>query len=144
MTADLRMKSAEKLANEHDPFQAVVREAPALADKGVPGEEKLPSITRPRVTAESVGLELTSTLVGQQRSVAMINGKSYRLTRTDSGLECEPAFIKLEGGNERLNVKLAAVFAKSVILEVDGQRLRLKLSESDSGNAGTFTAISPR
>ena len=144
METDPRMASATNLVNQYDPFQPFVPPQPVLAEEDGESEASPKAIQRFVVTPESIGLELTGTLVGNKLSVAMINGKSYRLTRTASGPVCEPPYIKIQRNDQELRLQLTSVQAKSVIVEMDGHRMRLKMTKVKTDDAVTFTAVTPR
>lgn len=141
MEIDPRMAAAPKLLSQHDPFRPLPRSTPRQAVLKDSDAEQATIAPGPVFTPEMVGLELTSTLVGSTRSVAMINDKTYRLTRTDRGVECEPEFVQAPWNGQEIRFTLVSVLPKSVILESNGHRHRLKLADTNIDEAITISSV---
>ncbi len=138
---DQRMETAVANDDVLDPFRPLVRPKVTIAGE----QQQAEAIVRQHaVSPQSVGLELSSTLVGRVRSVAMINGKAYRLTRTESGIQQEPPFIKVQGNDREIRFLLTEVHAKAVVLENAGQEFRLKLPGQVASDAITISAVPSR
>jgi len=120
---DPRTRSVEQLSNAREPFGSVGNEPSGLEVKH---EQELPP-PRPMVVAPSeAGLGLSSTIIGSQRRVAQINGKTY----------AEGQHIELvkEPDGRAMAYRLVEVHPRRVVLEADGQRFDLTLPEpGDSG-----------
>ncbi|REK18578.1 MAG: hypothetical protein DWQ42_19355 [Planctomycetota bacterium] len=136
IAADPKMKSAAWPRTERDPFRPLVDPRPA--PRPAPGQQV---VQKPVVTPESVGLELTGTLVGSPTSVAMISGKSYRFTHTEDGVASVPPYVQARRNDELVRFTLIAVDRKSVTLARDGRRFRLKLEGVVSEDTMTMTPL---
>lgn len=117
MHDDPRMKTADSLTIARDPFEpprTVVAESNAVEEEA--SEPKLPS-----VSPSAAGLVLTSTIIGPQRRVARISGKSY----------VQGQVIEVVRDGERLGVafKLIEVQARRAVVEADGHRFELTIPE---------------
>ena len=98
-----------EIPDRRDPFRAVVAEVPetALEEDIEPAEQE--------VTPERAGLVLSGTLVGQDRSVALINGKAYRQGGTVGSTK----------DGQQIEFTLAEVHPRRVVLERLGERFEL-------------------
>jgi hypothetical protein len=115
MHDDQRTMTAPPLPNTRDPFQPPKVEV-VEATKAV---ERL----KPRLTASTLsasGLALTSTIIGPQRRVAQINGKTYAV-----GQIIEVAKDK----EAAMAFKLIEVAPRRAVLEAEGQRFELSIPE---------------
>lgn len=104
------------LPQRRDPFRAaklVVAEMNAEQHKQEPEPVETP------VTPQSLGLILSSTVVGPRRRVALINGKSYEEGRT----------IESASDGHRVEFKLAEVHSRCVVLERMGERFELAIAQ---------------
>lgn len=101
-------------AAERNPFQGA-------KDDANEGNKPVTVIETPR-TPEKLGLTLTSTIIGQERSAASIGGKVY--------VEGETVQKKVGGGV--VNVRLVEVRRRSARVEIDGAAFELRLASPES------------
>ncbi len=94
---------------QRDPFhlETELAERPA---------EKTPAV-RPPATPEALGLNLSGTIVGSDRRVAVINGKTYR----------EGTVIEWKKQGESLQVKLVEIRPREALVQLDGREWTLKV-----------------
>jgi hypothetical protein len=120
MPNDSRTMIAPSLTTARDPFELPTSEVVKLK-----GESK-PEVRRPPLTASSVGLSLTSTIIGPQRRVAQINGRTYTEGQTiDVGKERDSVPTK---------VQLIEVHPRRVVLQCGEDRLELVIPEPGSSD----------
>ncbi|MEW6612340.1 MAG: hypothetical protein ACOY5C_07245 [Pseudomonadota bacterium] len=87
--------------------------APAWADT-LPTDPTRPPAARPAVPAAQAvpaPLQLSSTLLGGQRPVAIINGRSYTVGDAVNGLRIRavgPGWVRLQGPNDALTLQVPA------------------------------------
>jgi len=109
MDADRRTTAADSLPNERDPFTTrTVLQRVAVDEE----PEDVPA----SVTPDGLGMALSSTIVGPQRRVARINGKSYRQGR----------MVRMTKDGRELSFLLAEVQPGKVVLSRDGEQFELK------------------
>jgi len=114
---DARMKPAARLSKARDPFVApIVKHAESKP------LEKL-TLKPPTISPEAAGLVLTATIVGPQRRVAQISGKTYVV-----GQVIQPHATKLKDVPS-ITFQLIEVTQRHAVLEADGQRFVLSLPE---------------
>lgn len=126
MHNDPRTMTAPPLITTRDPFESptiVVTEAKAA-------EQPKPKLLA--ITPDIAGLVLTSTIIGPQRRVAQINGKTYVLGQT----------IELPKDKQALGAdfKLIEIHARRAVLEANGQRLELLIPEPGNSDKIQFSA----
>ncbi len=97
-----------------DPFREV-----RLASATLPADETAaePTVTTPKLTAQSLGLHLTSTVVGPRQRSALINGRVYR----------EGSEVPCEAG---LTLVLAQIGPRRALLEYQDQAIELTIERS--------------
>ncbi len=109
MDADRRTVAAEPLPIARDPFTVRTVVERTAVDEELVGEPG-------NATPDSLGMALSSTIIGPGRRVARINGKSYRQGRT----------IRLTKDGQELLFLLAEVRPGQVVLKREGERFELK------------------
>jgi len=102
------------LSAGRDPFRVV--EPAAESEIDVTEQQE---VAPPVVTAETLGLELSSTVVGPRRRVALIDGKTYQEGQT----------IRWAGDGREIEFRLAEVHPRRVILEWMGERFELAIPQ---------------
>lgn len=114
---DPRCRPAQRAEGQRDPFQHESARAEKLA-----AAEQEKAAPPPHVwTSKELGLQLSSTIVGPQRSVALINGKPYRRGQT----------IELAKEGQTLALTVAEIEAERIVLTWLDQRIELTLPERD-------------
>ena len=119
--------TAPLLTKMRDPFEPSTIEA---ADTKAQEQSKLKP---PAITPAAAGLVLTSTIIGPQRRVAQIDGKTYTVGQT-----IEVAQEKAALGVE---FKLIEVHSRRAVLEADGQRFELMIPEPGKSNKIEFLGV---
>jgi hypothetical protein len=114
--------SCPEIKNQHDPFKSVEKiieiptpESPLAART----TDQAPNVVRD-LSPEALGMQLTSTIVGEQRSVAMIDNRAYALGQR---------VIAYDGATP-LPFQLVAIRPELVILERDKQQYALKINQT--------------
>jgi hypothetical protein len=115
MEKDPLTKAAETLPARRDPFRVPQDLVAVEAARARQREQREASA----ITPAELGLKLTGTIIGPQRSVALINGRTYR----------QGTQIACEKGGSRYSLRLVEVRRKGVVLECRGTRLQLAISE---------------
>jgi hypothetical protein len=104
------------LGKDRDPFWVAERK-PAELEGGESEAEQRPGPAAPAVTPEELGIQLSATVVGPRRRVAMIDGEAYsegrRIVRTKDGRQFE--FTLLE------------ILPRHVVLEREDNRFLLEI-----------------
>ena len=123
MDNDPRTSAATLMFPQRDPFlapkTAVVEDQPEDQPEDEPEE-----VQQEEVTPQGLGMVLSSTIVGPDRRVARINGKSYQ----------EAGTVKLTKDGQQIEFTLVKVYPRRVVLERDGKLFELKIpSAADSG-----------
>jgi hypothetical protein len=116
MSKDPRTMIAPVMTQARDPFEAP---RPEVAETNV--EEKVEA--KPPVTPAAAGLVLTSTIIGPQRRIVQINGKTYAV-----GQSIE---VAKEKESLRATFKLLEVHPRRAVLESEGKRFELTIPEPD-------------
>jgi hypothetical protein len=115
---DPRTHPAESLTINRDPF----RDPRDAISKKM--EEEQEKEILPPASPASLGLNLTSTIIGPQGSIARIAGKTYSLGQTIE--------MRKEGRNFKFT--LTEIRDRRVLLESEGERFELSIPEP--GNSG--------
>lgn len=110
MSADAQMTSVAAISLDRDPF-AVPARAAVAENAPVAAKEQ------PVVGPEDVNLVLSSTIVGSRRSIAIINGKTFRPGDT----------IKASTEDEEVAFRILEIHHRDVVLERDGRKFELKI-----------------
>jgi hypothetical protein len=109
---DPRTTAADMLKTRRDPFHAI----PSAV---VQEEVKAAPVVQVVLTPEQLGLKLSSTVVGSDRRVALINGRIYR----------EGQVIKCGKEAQEILFRLAEIHSRHVVLEREGHRFELAIPE---------------
>jgi hypothetical protein len=125
MRNDPRTMIAPPLTNHRDPFESLKSEV-MLVKPEIGREPKHPALT-PAAT----GLMLTSTILGPQRRVAQINGKSYTVGQTVE--------VPRDKNPIQTTFKLMEVHPRRVVLQSDEGLLELTIPEP--GSSGKIEMI---
>jgi hypothetical protein len=127
MKNDPRTMTAPPLAIARDPFESPW----AKVAEAKPVEAVKPKT--PVITPTAAGLVLTSTIIGPQRRVAQINGRTYAAGQIIvAGKEKEAGKDKnKERDKESLKIafRLVEVQPRRVVLEANGQQFELTIPE---------------
>ncbi len=127
MRDDPRTMTATRLAQTRDPFECP--KAEAAKAKAPHKAEPHP----PAVTPSAAGLVLTGTIIGPQRSIAQINGRTYALGQTiEVAKEKEPV---------RATFKLTEVHPRRAVLQSGGEKFELTIPEP--GKSGKIELLVP-
>jgi len=81
-----------------------------------------PSASLPQVTPATLGVELSGTLVGPHRRVALIGGKAYREGQT----------ITVDQNDQPIQFELVEVHPQRIVLNLQGTRFDLAIPERRS------------
>jgi hypothetical protein len=119
MHDDQRTMTAPPLTQTRDPFQPAKIEVVETK----PIERLKPRL--PIVTLSASGLTLTSTIIGPQRRIARINGKTYGVGQTITVAKDKEAPVTF---------KLIEVKPRHAVLEAEGQRFELSIPEPTKSN----------
>lgn len=111
MENDPRTSVTDPLLGRDDPFP-VSQTQVATAE-----QEDLPDETAPQATPEDLGMVLSSTLIGPQRRVAQVNGKTYRQGQT----------VRLLRDGQQIEFTLAAVYPRRIVLNRQGEQFELTI-----------------
>jgi len=112
MREDPMTTPAEEVTGWRDPF------ASALAVVEVDQHEAVQAAVAP-VTPESLGVELSGTLIGPRRRVALIGGKAYRAGQT----------VTVDHAGRPIHLQLVEVHPRRIVLEWEGNRFDLAIPE---------------
>jgi hypothetical protein len=118
---DPRTRAATKLPGRPDPFHEVVskeEEQQAAAEK----EAKEAKTAEAPLDPQGLGMVLSSTIIGPNRRVALINGKAYP----------EGGQVVLGGSEHPTEFRLTRVHPKGVVLERDGKLFEVNLPDRKS------------
>jgi hypothetical protein len=118
MRKDPRTMTAPALTNTRDPFETTLVEV-AQTNSVEPSKPE-----PPKITPTAAGLALTSTIIGPQRSIAQINGKTYSVGQTIE--------VALDKEASNAVFKLIEVQPRRAVLEASGQRFELMIPEPGS------------
>jgi hypothetical protein len=126
MRNDPRTMIAPPLTNHRDPFE------PPKSEIVLAKPEKAREPRHPALTPATTGLTLTSTILGPQRQIAQINGRSYTVGQTvEVAREKEKAPVQA-------TFKLMEVYPRRVILQSGEERLELTIPEPGSSGKIEF------
>ena len=113
MNNDPRTRPAEQLTIDRDPFQgpkdAVVKAA----------IEEQVNVKVPPTSPASLGMTLTSTIIGPKAGIARIGGRMYNLGQT----------IETEKEGRNYKFVLTEIHDRRVVLEMEGEHFELKIPE---------------
>lgn len=123
MDRDPTMAAATGLDRRPDPFFPPREEQ----EVNEPEEEAGPRPVVEKVTPQSLGIELSATIIGPRRRVAVIGGRAYV-----AGGE-EPIVAEKEGRKYRF--RLAEVRSQSAVLEREGERFELTIPEREGSGS---------
>ncbi len=118
MEGDPRTRPVAEPPSGRDPFRPVVREIAQEKPDDEP-EEAAPAELA-ETTPEALGIELSSTLIGPQRRLALINGRPF----------LEGRRIAWQKDGQSLEFLLREVRPKSIILEREGRQFELQIPDS--------------
>ena len=113
MDQDPRTMPAGRLLLERDPFLAPRVERP------MPRPKALSAQVDPELKPQDLAFVLSGTVVGADRHVARINGKSYEQGKTIA--------LSAKDGKQQWTFRLAEVEARRVVLERQGKRYEVKI-----------------
>ena len=114
-----------QLKTEHDPFKRVKKiiESPELEAPLAENIEEAPVAEPVRdLSPVALGMQLTSTIVGSGRSVAMIDDRAYALGHR----------VVAYDGNEKLYFELVEIRPDRVVMSRENQEYVLKLRQTDA------------
>ena len=131
MHKDPRTMIAPVLVQTRDPFQAPKPDEPDMtAEDNIKAK---PPVIKPT----DAGLVLTSTIIGPQRRVVQINGKTYAVGQTVEAAKDKDSIP--------MKYKLIEIHPRRAILEADGERFELTIPEpSQSDKIQFLGAVSGR
>ena len=104
------------LSAGRDPFRAVKPETPETETDDT---QQQPEPVPPVLTPQSLGLQLSSTVIGPRRRVALIDGKTYQ----------EGQAIYWAGDGQEIEFRLAEVHPRRVVLQWMGERFELAIPQ---------------
>jgi hypothetical protein len=111
----------EDVAAWHDPFAVASSELEAVEPDETQDEQIL-------VSPEGLGIELSGTLVGPHRRVALIGGKAYREGQT----------VRIDRDDQSIEFELAEVHSRRIVLRREGHRFDLLIPDGrKAGGTGT-------
>ncbi len=123
MNNDPQTLAATLVSDARDPFRASQTEV--VNAKSTEEVEKLPL----EVTPESLGMSLSSTIIGPRRRMARIDGKTYQQGKP----------VTLVKDEQRIEFNLLEVHPRHVVLEREGVRFELKIpSRASTGRIEVF------
>jgi hypothetical protein len=120
---DPRMHPAESLKINRDPFRDPRDAIAKKIDEEEQAKEKLPP-----ASPASLGLNLTSTIIGPQGSIARIAGKTYSLGQTIE--------MRKEGRNFKFTI--TEIRDRRVLLEAEGESFELSIPEPGNSDRMVF------
>lgn len=115
---DPQTAAADTLKTRRDPFHAIP--APVVQEE----VKAAPKVAPVVLTPEQLGLKLSSTVVGSDRRVALINGRIFR----------EGQVIKCGKETQEILFRLAEIHSRHVVLERDGHRFELAIPDKKLSN----------
>jgi len=107
--------TAEDLADWRDPFAVASAGAELAADEEAQLEDA-------EATPEALGVELSATLVGPRRRVALIDGKAYREGQT----------VRINQSDRPIEFELVEVLRERIVLDRDGKRFDLMIPQRET------------
>lgn len=111
MNSDPRTLAATLVSDARDPF--CVSRTEVVKAKPTEEVEEFPL----EVTPESLGMSLSSTIIGPRRRLARIDGKTYE----------QGKLVTLVKDEQRIEFNLLQVHSRHVVLEREGERYELKI-----------------
>jgi hypothetical protein len=120
------MTTAEDLTGWRDPFDPIV----SAEDMD---EHERAQAGAPQVTPESLAVELSGTLIGPRRRVALIGGKAYREGQT----------VTIDHSGQPVELNLIEVHPRRIVLEWEGNRLDLAIPERNTAGQIELDAQTP-
>ena len=114
--------SCPEIKNQHDPFkraEKIIEEPKTANPLAVGATEQAPEVVRD-LSPEALGMKLTSTIVSDRRSVAMIDNRAYALGQR---------VIAYDGATP-LPFKLIEIRPELVLLERDKHQYALKINQT--------------
>ena len=127
MHDDPRTATVTRLARTRDPF-----DCPTAKVAKTKADEK-PEPHPPAVTPSTAGLVLTGTIIGPQRRLAQINGRTYALGKTIE--------IAKDKESVRAVFKLIDVQPRRAVLQAGGEKFELTIPEP--GKSGKIELLVP-
>jgi hypothetical protein len=125
MNNDPRTRPAQALTVVRDPFQG----PKATIDKTAIEEQA--NVKAQPVSPASLGMALTSTLIGQNGGIARIGGRTYNLGQTIETVK--------EGRNYKF--VLTEIHDRRVVLEMEGERFELSIPEPGTSSHMVLGAV---
>lgn len=113
MDNDPRTSAVDPALGRRDPFRAAGVQ-PSKADS-----QDQPQEVSPALTAENLSMVLSSTIVGLDRRVAQIDGKSYR----------QGEVVRLVRNGQPIQLTVAEVYPRRVVLECQGRQFELAIPD---------------
>ena len=119
---DPRMITASEAPGRKHPFDSVQLPSAILETKTQKGITAAASISSVPSDPSSLGLKLSSTIIGRQKKAALINGKSYLLGAT----------IRLEHDGRSFEFQLTEINDDSIVLQRDNKPYTVRLPKPES------------
>lgn len=117
---DETMRPAASLNKARDPFRKIAPASSALQ----PNQP-----VTPKIDPESLGLELSSTLIGPRQNVAMINGRAYVLKHQAIGGKRQPVLVSIKLQDQQYQFTLLSIAPDHVEFEYSGQPFLLRVKD---------------
>ena len=111
MNNDPRTRPAQPLTIDRDPFQG--------SKDAIDETKEEPEVKAPPVSPASLGMALTSTLIGPNGGIARIGGRTYNQGQTIEAVK--------EGRNYKF--VLSEIHDRKVVLEMEGESFELSIPE---------------
>jgi hypothetical protein len=108
MRRDPMTTPVEDVTGWHDPFAVAAAEPQVVGPDDAQNEQSL-------LSPETLGIELSGTLVGPRRRVALIGGKAYQ----------EGQKVKIDRDGQSIEFELAEVHSRRIVLGREGRRFDL-------------------
>jgi hypothetical protein len=115
MTQDPMTAPVEDVTGWHDPFAVAAAEPQAVEPDDAQNEQLL-------LSPEDLGIELSGTLVGPHRRVALIGGKAYREGQT----------VNIDRDGQSIEFQLAEVHSRRIVLGREGRRFDLRIPDRNT------------
>ncbi len=145
---DHRMTSATQMPHEWSPFRPVepLKTVNDVEEHQGEGSNNAPAISADKIAVDDLGLELTTTLVGQHYRVAKINGKRYRenqsiVVRLGGKTEPRSEHGSTTSGHE-IELTLAEIHPRHVVLAFEEKTFELPLSRAGFAASGRIDSSS--
>ena len=121
MQNDPRMTAASGLPGRADPFHEVVAKLTPEEEKRQAEAEEKTEVAETPPDPQSLGLVISSTIVGPRRRVALVNGKAY----------AEGGTLIVTANDRPIEFRLAKVHPRGVVLEREGKTFEVKLARAE-------------